>query len=308
MRARRRQAGPRPPGSARPSTIGHRQDDQERPSRAAPGASSSDWLGVERPPARTMTPTSPSRTSAATSDLGHGQQPDRVADPRPDDVEQQRADREADEEDREDHREHVRRVAGPRREQPRPQHLVAERGQTRHEGDAPARGVVRLGARAGRGRRRPSTARRRAGSTRSRRRRDRRRRRPPAREPARAPTTPGDRRARRADRAASPSGRGARSGRARRRASRGSPRSCSPRTAARTTRLRCASAREVAGQGRQRRAHEDRRRRERQERQPEPDERRGACGDALERRVDPTVDLVDEPERERRHERRRPRG
>ena len=72
----------------------------------------SDWLGMKFS-GRTTTTTSPSRTSPATEHLRHGQEADRVGDPRSDEVEQQRADRKADEEDREDDREHVRRVPGP---------------------------------------------------------------------------------------------------------------------------------------------------------------------------------------------------
>ena len=82
-------------------------------------------------------------------DLGHGQEPHRVADPRTDEVEQQRADGEADQEDAQDHREDVGRVAGARGQQPGPQDLVAERGQARHErdrqGERPARPPIGAG-------------------------------------------------------------------------------------------------------------------------------------------------------------------
>ena len=87
------------------------------------------------PRAGPTTPTSPTHDQHRDQDLGHGEEPDRVADPRPDEVEHQRPEGEADQEDRRGYREDVRRVAGPRGQQPGPQHLVAERRQAGDEGD-----------------------------------------------------------------------------------------------------------------------------------------------------------------------------
>ena len=75
------------------------------------------------------------RREDSRDDLAHGQQPDRVAEPRPERREQDGPDREAEEEHREDRREDVGRIARARGEQAGPRHLVAERGQPRHEGD-----------------------------------------------------------------------------------------------------------------------------------------------------------------------------
>ena len=75
--------------------------------------------------------TSPAIARRADDDLGDGDQGDRPADPAPGDREQRRPDRDPDQEHPEDQREDVRRVAGPRRQQSRPEDLVAERGQAR---------------------------------------------------------------------------------------------------------------------------------------------------------------------------------
>ena len=60
---------------------------------------------------------------------------DRLGDPRRMTANSSRADRDADQEHPEDQREDVRRVAGARRQQARPEDLVAERGQAGDEGE-----------------------------------------------------------------------------------------------------------------------------------------------------------------------------
>ena len=88
----------------------------------------------------------PTSASAAAIDLAGGEEPERVAEPGPEDREEHGPQGDPDQEGGQDGREHVGRVAGPRGEQPRPGHLVAERGETRDEGDSRARGAARLGA------------------------------------------------------------------------------------------------------------------------------------------------------------------
>ncbi len=68
--------------------------------------------------------------------LRDGDQADDRADAWPDQAEQDRASRDADQEQDQDDREHVGRAAGPGAEEPVPDHLVAERGQARHERQA----------------------------------------------------------------------------------------------------------------------------------------------------------------------------
>ena len=57
---------------------------------------------------------SDANASAATVELRSGEEPQRVADPRPDQVEDDGPEGDPDQEDAEDHREHVGRVAGAR--------------------------------------------------------------------------------------------------------------------------------------------------------------------------------------------------
>ena len=64
-----------------------------------------------------------------------GQEPQRVADPRPDQVEDDGAEGDPDQEHPEDHREHVGRVAGAGRQQAGPGDLVAQRRHARDERD-----------------------------------------------------------------------------------------------------------------------------------------------------------------------------
>ena len=97
--------------------------------------------------AATRTRTRPSERERSGDDLAGREQPERIPDPRPQDCEEHRPERDPDEERREDRREHVGRVARPRGEQPGPRHLVAERGQAGDEGDGQ-----------GKARRRPSRA------------------------------------------------------------------------------------------------------------------------------------------------------
>ena len=200
----------------------------------------------------------------------------------------------------EDHREHVRRVAGPRREQPRPGDLVAERRQAGQERDAERQArrgrSVRVAAVAdGRGSvpRAPSVAGTRVGSARS------------SAAPAVAAARARARRARRSSEQPAPTRKRARQAeeldqdQARGRASRRSPRSCSRRTAgrrpcsARSIGARCrvrlgnvAPIRIVAGASASDGEHE-------------PERARGAAGDPSSDGVDPPVDLVDQPERDR---------
>ena len=77
-------------------------------------------------------------------DLGDREEQDRPRDPRPDDRVGRRAEHEPDQEDREDRAEDVGRVAGPRRQQPGPEGLVAEGRQAGDERDEQGQ----LGARA----------------------------------------------------------------------------------------------------------------------------------------------------------------
>ena len=127
-------------GKLRPIDDGHRQDHQEHRAGQRPGASRaagsvSRVLRAHDARRRARAGRAPRPAIWATARSRTGSR-----DARSDEVEQQGAEREADEEDREDDREHVRRVAGPRREQPRPQHLVAERGQAGDEGDGQGQG------------------------------------------------------------------------------------------------------------------------------------------------------------------------
>ena len=69
----------------------------------------------------------------AREDLRYSDRQDRAPDGAPNDREEQCPDCDSEQERREDKREDVRGVAGARRQQPRPEHLVAERGQARHE-------------------------------------------------------------------------------------------------------------------------------------------------------------------------------
>ena len=120
-------------GKAQAEHDGHRQDDEDRPSRSATAGSRAgarcEGLGSDDDRDEA------DHDESGDQDLRERQKADRVGDPRADEVEEQRPDREADEEDPEDDREHVRRVARPRGQQPRPQHLVAERRQAGDEGD-----------------------------------------------------------------------------------------------------------------------------------------------------------------------------
>ena len=93
------------------------------------------------------TKTTPARARKPTIDVGPREQRDRPPDPPPDEGEQHRADRDPAEEDDQDQGEDVRVVAGPRREETRPEDLVGEGRQAGderdHEREARTRVLVR---------------------------------------------------------------------------------------------------------------------------------------------------------------------
>src|SRR4029079_19651722 len=76
-------------------------------------------------------------------DLGDRHRTDRPAATSPQDREDRRAERDPDQEHPQDQREDVRRVSGPRRQEPRPEHLVAQRRQSRDKSDREGQGGPR---------------------------------------------------------------------------------------------------------------------------------------------------------------------
>ena len=137
-------------GKATPSAIvTGRTTRTDEPTRAMSVSNGSPGVGTC---GATRTRTRPASASAAAIDLAGGEEPERIAEPGPEDREEHGPEGDPDEEGGQDGREDVGRVAGPRGEEPRPGHLVAERGQARDEGDGegearrgPARGDGRPG-------------------------------------------------------------------------------------------------------------------------------------------------------------------